>query len=104
MSGKRLTKAQVVAEISTMTDTDKKIVLKVMDALSDLTNKELNGTDAPGEFVIPGLVKLRLVLKKATEERQGTNPHTRQPMVIPAKPATRSVRASALKALKDAIQ
>lgn len=104
MAGKRLTKAQVITEISTMTEMDKKLVLKVIDALNDLATRELKGADAPGEFVIPSLVKLRVVVKKATEERQGTNPHTRQPMTIPAKPESKSVRASALKALKDQIQ
>ena len=104
MAGKRLTKAQVIAELSTLTEMDKKVTTKVLDCLNDLATRELKGADAPGEFVIPGLVKLKLVMKKATEERQGTNPHTRQPMTIPAKPATRSVRASALKALKDGVQ
>jgi nucleoid DNA-binding protein len=103
MAGKRLTKAQVVAEISTVTGEEKKTVTKVMDALNDLAAKQLNAADA-GEFVVPGLVKLRIVEKKATEERQGINPHTRQPMVIPAKAASKTVRASVLKALKDLVQ
>ncbi len=103
MAGKRLTKAQVVAEISVVTEMDKKTVTKVLDALNDLAAKELNSQDV-GEFVVPGLVKLRVVEKKATEERQGINPHTRQPMVIPAKPASKTVRASVLKALKDQVQ
>ncbi|HEX2732040.1 MAG TPA: HU family DNA-binding protein [Polyangiaceae bacterium] len=103
MAGKRMTKAQVVAEISTMTEIEKKIVAKTLDALNDLVSKELNSADS-GEFVVPGLVKLRVVEKKATEERQGINPHTREPMVIAAKPASKTVRASVLKALKDQIQ
>ena len=97
------TKAQVVAEISTMTEIEKKIVAKTLDALNDLVSKELNALDS-GEFVVPGLVKLRVVEKKATEERQGINPHTREPMVIAAKPASKTVRASVLKALKDQVQ
>ncbi len=104
MSGKRLTKAQVVAELSNVTELDKKAVTKVLDSLNDLVAKELNSEGATGEFVIPGLVKLRVVEKKATEERQGINPHTREPMVIPAKPASKTVRASVLKALKDQMQ
>jgi DNA-binding protein HU-beta len=105
MAGKRLTKAQVVAEISNITGEEKKLVAKVMDALNDLVTKELKGQGAPvSEFVVPGLVKLRVVEKKATEERQGINPHTREPMTIPAKPASRTVRASVLKALKDQVQ
>jgi nucleoid DNA-binding protein len=103
MAGKRMTKAQVVAEISTVTEIEKKIVAKTLDALNDLVSKELNALDS-GEFVVPGLVKLRVVEKKATEERQGINPHTREPMVIAAKPASKTVRASVLKALKDQVQ
>lgn len=103
MAGKRLTKAQVVAELSTVTQIEKKTVSKLLDALNDLAAKELNSDDV-GEFVVPGLVKLRVVIKKATEEREGINPHTRQPMVIPAKPASKTVRASVLKALKDQVQ
>lgn len=104
MAGKRLTKAQVVAQISETTELEKKIVTKVMDALNDLVTKELKTQAAISEFVVPGLVKLRVVEKKATEERQGINPHTREPMTIPAKPASRTVRASVLKALKDQVQ
>jgi nucleoid DNA-binding protein len=104
MAGKRMTKAQVIAELATITELDKKTVIQLMDALNELTSQQLKSGDAPGEFVIPGLVKLRVVDKPATEERQGINPHTREPMTIPAKPASRTVRATALKALKDSVQ
>jgi DNA-binding protein HU-beta len=106
MAGKRMTKAQIVTEIANITQEDKKTVTKIMDCINDLVTKELSGQgqEGGGEFVVPGLVKLRVVVKKATEERQGINPHTREPMVIPAKPATRTVRASVLKILKDQVQ
>lgn len=104
MAGKRMTKAQIVSELATLTEEDKKTVTKILDGLNDLVTKELSNSETGGEFVVPGLVKLRVVVKKATEERQGINPHTREPMVIPAKPATRTVRASVLKILKDQVQ
>ena len=103
MSGKRLTKAQVVAELATATDLDKKSINKVFEALTDLIRKQLTGR-GPGEFVVPGLVKLRVVKKPATKERQGINPFTKEPMTIEAKPASKKVRATALKALKDLVQ
>jgi DNA-binding protein HU-beta len=103
MAGKRLTKAQVVAEISTASDLDKKSVARVFDALQDLIRKQLTGR-GPGEFVVPGLVKLRVVKKPATKERQGINPFTKEPITIPAKPASKKVRATALKSLKDLVQ
>jgi nucleoid DNA-binding protein len=103
MAGKRLTKAQVIAEISNSTDLDKKSVNRMFDALQELIRKQLTGR-GPGEFVIPGLVKMRVVKKPATKERQGINPFTKEPITIPAKPASKKVRATALKALKDLVQ
>lgn len=102
MAGKRLTKAQVIAEISTATDLDKKTVTRVFEALSDLIKKQLTGR-GPGEFVVPNLVKLRVVKRPATKERQGISPATKLPITIPAKPASKKVRATALKALKDLV-
>jgi DNA-binding protein HU-beta len=103
MAGKRLTKAQVIAEVATATDIDKKSVTRVFDALQDIIRKQLTGR-GPGEFVVPGLVKLRVVKKPATKERQGINPFTKEPITIPAKPASKKVRATALKSLKDLVQ
>ena len=103
MAGKRLTKAQVVAEIANASDLDKKSVGRCFESLQELIRKQLS-TRGPGEFVIPGLVKLRVVKKPATKERQGINPFTKEPITIPAKPASKKVRATALKALKDLVQ
>lgn len=103
MAGKRLTKAQVIAEIASATDLDKKSVNRVFEALTDILKKQLTGRN-PSDFVIPNLVKLRVVKKPATKERQGTNPFTKEPMLIAAKPASKKVRATVLKSLKDLVQ
>jgi nucleoid DNA-binding protein len=103
MAGKRLTKAQVISELSDLTELDKKSINKVFDGLTELIKKQL-GPRGPGEFVIPGLLKLRAVKKPATKEHPGINPFTKQPITVPAKPASKKVRATALKALKDLIQ
>ena len=81
MAGKRLTKAQVITELANTPDLDKKSVNKVFEALQELIRKQLSSR-GPGEFVVPGLVKLRVVKK----------------------PASKKVRATALKALKDLVQ
>jgi DNA-binding protein HU-beta len=104
MAGKRLTKAQVIAEIADQAELDKKSVGRVFDSLQEIIRKQLIGRGAAGEFVVPGLVKLRVVKKPATKERQGINPFTKEPITIPAKPASKKVRATALKALKDLVQ
>ncbi len=102
MAGKRLTKAQIITELANSTDLDKKTVNKLFDEMFALIKKQLSPR-GPGEFVVPGLVKLRVVKKAATKERQGINPFTKEPMTIPAKPATKKVRATPLKALKDLV-
>ena len=60
MAGKRLTKAQVVAELANGSDLDKKSVSRVFESLQELIRKQLSAR-GPGEFVVPGLVKLRVV-------------------------------------------
>jgi nucleoid DNA-binding protein len=102
MSAKRLTKAQVITEIAEASELDKKSVSRMFDSLTELIKKELRKPN--GEFVIPGLLKLRAIKKPATKDRPGTNPFTKQPIIIKGKPAQKKVRATALKALKDLIQ
>jgi DNA-binding protein HU-beta len=100
---KRLTKAQVISELSEMTELDKKSVARVFDKLQELIKKQLS-TRGPGEFVIPGLLKLKAVKKPATKDREGINPFTKEKTVFKGKPASKKIRATALKALKDLIQ
>ena len=103
MSAKRMTKAQVIAEISEFSELDKKSVARVFDGLTELIKKQL-GSRGPGEFVIPGLLKLKAVKKPATKDREGINPFTKEKTIFKGKPASKKVRATALKALKDLIQ
>src|SRR5712675_2260619 len=98
MSAKRLTKAQVISEIAEFSELDKKSVNRVFDGLTELVKKQL-GSRGPGEFVIPGLLKLRAVKKAATKDRQGINPFTKQPTTFKGKPASKKIRATALKSL-----
>jgi nucleoid DNA-binding protein len=102
MSAKRLTKAQVITEIAESSELDRKSVGRVFDSLTELIKKELRKPN--GEFVIPGLLKLRAIKKPATKDRPGINPFTKQPITIKGKPAQKKVKATALKALKDLIQ
>ena len=103
MAGKRLTKSQVMAELAELTELDKKSINRVFDGLTEIIKKQL-GSRGPGEFVIPGLLKLKTVKKKAIPAGERRNPFTGQMQHFPAKPASKKVRATALKALKDLIQ
>jgi len=102
-AAKRMTKAQIVSALAEQAGLDKKSVTKLFDALSEVIKAQL-GAKGPGEFVVPGLVKLKAVKKAATKDRQGINPFTKQPMTIKGKPASKKIRATAVKALKDLVQ
>src|SRR5688572_32387769 len=95
MAGKRLTKAQVIAELANNCDLDKKSVNLVFEELSGLIKKQL-GARGPGEFVVPGLVKLRVVKKPATKERQGINPFPNDPITNTAQPTSHKLHATTL--------
>ena len=78
----------------------RKQVKTVIESLTEVGYKELRKS---GIFTLPGFAKFRVVKKPATKARQGLNPFTKQPMTFPAKPASKSVRARPIKAIKDAL-
>jgi nucleoid DNA-binding protein len=99
---KASTKAEVYSTLAEKTGIGKKDVAKLFDAMGDLIAKEL-GKKGPGQFVIPGLLKLKVVRKPATKAKQGVNPFTKEPMTIKAKPARNVVKAVPMKALKELV-
>ncbi|HMB03559.1 MAG TPA: HU family DNA-binding protein, partial [Isosphaeraceae bacterium] len=92
----------VYSTLAETTGLGTKEVAAVFAALGALIAKEL-GKKGPGQFVVPGLLKLKVVRKPATKARPGTNPFTGEPMTIQAKPARNVVRALPLKALKEMV-
>jgi nucleoid DNA-binding protein len=99
---KPATKAEIFAALAEETGVAKKDVVQVFDALGELIAKEL-GKKGPGQFVVPGLLKLKVVRKPATKAKQGVNPFTKGPMTIKAKPARNVVKAIPMKALKELV-
>ena len=75
-------------------------VKAIIEALTSVGHRELK---KQGLFTLPGFAKFRVVKKPATKARQGVNPFTKAPMTFPAKPASKSVRARPIKAIKDAM-
>ena len=82
-------------------DVSRKQVKHILDSLSEVAYRELKKN---GVFTMPGFAKFRVVKKPATKARQGINPFTKQPTTFAAKPASKSVRARPIKAIKDAMQ
>jgi len=100
---KKQTKTQILSAIAEDTGLTRKEVGAVLDSLSTLATRHLK-TRGSGEFAVPSLgLKLRRVKKPATKARKGRNPFTGEEIMIKAKPARNSIRATPLKALKDAI-
>jgi nucleoid DNA-binding protein len=99
---KPATTGEIYGTISDATGVAKKEVAKVFDSLSELIAREL-GKKGPGQFVIPGLLKLKVVRKPATKAKQGINPFTKAPMTIKAKPARNVVKAVPMKSLKELV-
>ena len=99
---KSATKAEIYTSLATSTGMNKKQVADVFTALGALIAKEL-GKKGPGVFVLPGLLKLRVVRRPATKVKQGINPFTKAPMTIKAKPARNAVKAVPMKSLKELV-
>ncbi|WFU14344.1 hypothetical protein [Bradyrhizobium sp. CB3481] len=58
---------------------------------------------APSYDDIPGVVKMSVVNKPATEARSGVNPFTKKPIEFAAKQGSKSVKASLLKVANGAV-
>lgn len=96
----KLTKAQFIAALAESAGLDKKTAANVLDAILDLVKKQL-GEGGPGEVTIPGLIKLKAKSTPATQDREGINPFTKEKTIIKGKPASRKIRASPVKPLKE---
>ena len=92
------TKSEILAQISKDTSLARKQVGEVFESLNSIIKKSLRGN---GLFTLPGLLKLKVVKKPATKAREGVNPFTGEKMQFKAKPASKKVRALALKNLKS---
>ena len=96
----KMTKSQIVTEISKDTGLTRKNVNAVFDALQGLAKAQL-GKKGPGEFtILPGLIKAQVKVKPAIKAGKWFNPFTKREEIRKAKPARRTVRLRALKGLK----
>ncbi|MCS5710564.1 HU family DNA-binding protein [Candidatus Berkiella aquae] len=97
-------KSQIYTEIAEMVNVSKNDVKNVISAIRNIVERHVKPKGS-GEVVIPDLgIKVRRISKKATKARMGRNPFTGEEIQIPAKPARKSVKVSALKTLKALIE
>jgi len=102
MSGKRMSKSQFVTTLSEKSGLNKKQATSALDVINAMVAQQL-GKRGPGEVLIPGLLKLNVVVKPATRQHEGVNPFTKEPMTYKAKAARKVIKVRLLKALKDAV-
>ena len=103
-TAKRMTKAQIIAELADKTGLTKKEITSVFDALRDLIKVQLTKRGGPGEFVIPDLLKLKV--RKVAGRKAGMYPDPFDGGKLKhreAKPASKKVSATPLKKLKDLV-
>ena len=100
-TGKRMTKAQIMSELSDKTGLTKREVAAVFDGLRELIKQQL-GSRGPGEFVLPDLVKLKLKSVPAAKNKKFRNPGTGEIFYKDVE-ASKKLRATPLKKLKDLV-
>ncbi len=100
---KPLTKSQLLASIAETTELTKKEVDAVLEALTAEVSNALS-KKGPGQFTLPGLLKIVKVRKKAVKAQKGVkNPFTGEISDRPAKPACDVVKVRPLKGLKEMV-
>jgi nucleoid DNA-binding protein len=95
-------KTQIADEISGASGLTRKQVNTVLELLANCIERHIS-KGGPGEFVMPGLLKVKTIRKPATKARKGINPFTKEPTIFKAKPARTAVKVLALKKLKSMV-
>jgi nucleoid DNA-binding protein len=99
---KPLSKSEILNAIADAVgeELSRKHVKAIVEHLVEVAHKELKKT---GIFVLHGFAKFVVVKKPARPARKGINPFTKQEQTFAAKPASKTVRARPVKAIKDAV-
>merc|ERR1711879_818123 len=99
-AGGTMTASAVNAAIAEKNGLKAKQVKAVVEGLMEIGAGELKKN---GAFKLGGCLNLKLKKKPATPARKGVNPFTKEPCVFKAKPASKTVRALAMKKLKEMV-
>lgn len=99
---KKFTKTEILNELAQNTSLSKKEVSSVLDELSVVIERHIKKRSV-GEFTLPGLLKIKSVMRPARPARKNV-PNPFRPgelMDIPRKAATTRVKVLPLKKLKE---
>jgi nucleoid DNA-binding protein len=95
-----MNKTQLVQAIVEITSLSKAQTADTLDALAIVAEKSLKSN---GEFVVPGVARLKVKDVPAKPERVGLNPFTKLQQAFPAKPASKGVKAFPAASLKKSL-
>ena len=95
-----MTKSTFLSTIAERADVTKKEAGAMWDAVCGIAAEQLRGA---GVIVVPGLVRMSVKEIPASPERKGKHPFTGEDHVFQAKPASKRLKATIPKALKDAV-
>lgn len=96
----KYTKSQILADLAEKSGVSKKEVGTVLEGLTQIIESHVS-KKGPGEFTLPGLLKITTVHKPAQKARKGINPFTKEEVTFKAKPARTVVKIRPLKKLKE---
>lgn len=97
-------KSQIYSELAVLANVSKNDARNVVSAMRNLIERHVKPKGS-GQITLPDLgIKVRRIHKKASKARMGRNPFTGEEIQIPAKPARKSVKVSALRTLKALIE
>merc|ERR1719359_532971 len=100
MKSSTMTATAAYSSVAETTGLKAKEVKMVVEGLVEVAAGELKKN---GSFKLAGCLNLKLKKKPATPARKGVNPFTKEPCVFKAKPASKTVRALAMKKMKTMI-
>merc|ERR1712017_36425 len=99
-AGSARTASGAYRSVAETTGLKSKDVKAVMEGIIEIAAEQLKKN---GSFKLAGALNLKLKKKPARPARKGVNPFTKEPCVFKAKPASKTVRALAMKKLKEMI-
>lgn len=96
----RWSKTQILNEISARVAVSRKQAAGVLDELAGIIGRHIHKT-GPGEFVLPGILKINTKKKPAVKAGMRKNPFTGEMAMGKAKPASVQVKVRPLQKLKS---
>jgi len=97
-----MSKSAITSELAENAELTRKQVSLVLDEMAILIERHIKKR-GPGQFTVPGLMKIEVKRKPATKARKGINPFTGEQTIFKAKPARNVVKVRPLKKLKDMV-